>query len=280
MNIRSLLISPRIIAILTISFLSPFLFYFQTNAATTSTGCAITAVGKPQGEKPVCKTSSGTGLPGQPLPSDNPEEIKQALCNDYNVCPTSNSESAPDQDWTLTQLTALWNVVQKIYSSPDYKAYAIGNYTLEVTRAGCYPKGCDDTWGYYAGLAYPSWNTKAGARLVVITDNVPKDGAVAKIEWLIAHEIGHGASGGNVSGELLDCLSCNETAKQILACKSPVSNYSSSSDNEYTAEAISYYMTTAEEVNEGYNGSGGNIKTDFSCIYNAAMTGYFGDVEF
>lgn len=248
----------------------------------TDTACVITRVGEPTTEKPPlpseCLGSGGAGLPGQPLPSDDPAEIKQILCDDYKVCPTvtANAESQPDQDWTLNQLTALWNVVQKIYASPTYKAYAIGNTTLEVTRAACYPGGCDDTMGYYANRSYTSWNAMSGTRLVIATNNVPKDGPMAKIEWLLAHEIGHGASGGSSDGNFLDCLDCNEPSSALKACGEAVSSYASG--GEYVPEAISYYMTAAEEVNS-YNGDD-NMKTDFPCLYNAAKDGFFGGVEY
>lgn len=248
----------------------------------SDTDCLITQVGEPTTEKPPlppeCSDSGGSGLPGQPLPSDDPTEIKRVLCEDYKVCPTvtANASSQPDQDWTLNQLTALWNVVQKIYASDTYKAYAIGNTTLEVTRAACYPGGCDDTMGYYANRAYTSWNAMSGTRLVIATNNVPKDGPMAKIEWLLAHEIGHGASGGSSDGNFLDCIDCNEPTNALKACGEAVSGYAK--DGEYVPEAISYYMTAAEEVND-YNGDD-NMKTDFPCLYNAAKDGFFGGVEY
>lgn len=229
--------------------------------------------------------SAGTGLPGQPLPDGGPEEIKRVLCDDYKVCPTRSSASAPDQDWTLTQLTALWNVVQKIYASPLYKQYAIGNNPLEISRVGCYPGGCDDTNGYFAGMN-SSWASIPESRLVMITNAAPKEGSVEYLEWLIAHEIGHGASGGSADGSPpLNCLTCNTTALELISCGTPVSNYSTTNSEEYVAEAISYYMTNAEAATGGYRGgsvigSTGNMKDDFACLYNAARNGYFDGVEY
>lgn len=229
------------------------------------------------------------GLPGQPLPDGGVAEIATQLCTTYDVCPTENLESPPDEYWSTAQITALWNVVQKIHKSRVYREYAIGNQILEISRSACYPDVnnqpiCgDETWGYFAG-DNPTWGS-VGRRLILITDNVPKNGLNDKLEWLIAHEIGHGASGGNENGDIPDCLACNETAKELIACDTPISSYSLNGDGsinnqEYVAEAISYYMTNAEAVNSDYLGTIGRMEDDFPCLYNAIKEGYFNGVEF
>lgn len=231
--------------------------------------------------------STGTGLPGQPLPSGGIAEISNQLCTTYDVCPTENLFD-PGGEWTLPQITGLWNVVQKIYASPIYRKYAIGSNTIEVTKTSCLPGGCSGYWGYYAGLAdeFSDFHNLSGSRLVIMSSETPNDGPVGLIEWLLAHEIGHGASGGTPEGGLDNCgLACNPPSLKMIACGTPVSTYSTNEQGEivvqeYVAEAISYYMTNAEEVRDNYKGTaGGSMKTDFPCLYNATKE-LFGGVEY
>lgn len=232
-------------------------------------------------------TPPGGGLP---LPSQDVQEVKKKLCTDFHVCPTV-SPQAPDQDWTLAQITALWNVVQKIYESPTYQPYAIGNYTLEITRADCYPqmddngnvfKECDSTQGYYAGQVYPGWGTESNARLIVITNNAPKEEPIGYLEWLFAHEIGHSASGGLPNGGLADSLGGNDAYRAVESCETVVSGYGETNWNENNSEILSAYMTNAEEAKDGYYSPTDkhNLKTDFPCVYNAAKDNFFGGVEY
>ncbi len=227
-------------------------------------------------------SGTGTAPPGQPLPSGDVIVIKEKLCKEYLVCATENIHNQPDQAWTMSQITALWNVVQKIYQSPLYKSLAMGNETLEVTRAGCYPQPngprCDTTWGYFAGHVYTDWNTISGARLVVLTNNVPKDGPVGIQEWVIAHEIGHSAS-------IISVNDGTAPSQPLIDCKQSVSQYAAADvadggHQEYVAEAISYYMTAAEEAHDGYKGPSGNMKQDFPCIYEAAKKQFFDGAEY
>ena len=224
---------------------------------------------------------TGTGLPGQPLPSGGVTEIANKLCSEYKVCPTQNNFN-PGQVWTMPQMKAIWNVVQKIYQSPMYKNYAIGNNTLEITKAACLPSGCQGYWGYYAGLApeFSAFHNIPGSRLIIISSQTPSEGPVSLIEWLVAHEIGHGASGGTSTGGLDNCgLACNPPSQKMLACKTQVSTYATP-PQEYVAEAISFYMTNAEQVRENYNGPvGGSMKNNFPCLYNATRE-IFGGVEY
>jgi hypothetical protein len=256
-------------------------------AATTSTSCAVTEVGDAPGDAPALPSEctqndsgGGTGLPGQPLPSTNVQEIKQVLCLQYKVCPTLSPASPPSGDWTLDQITALWNITQRIYASPTYKALAIGNYTLEIARSGCYPLGCDGTWGYYAGQVYPNWGTKPGARLILITNNANGAGSQATLEWLIAHEIGHSASGGYPDGTLAPALGLNQAYKNVEACGNRVSTYGLGDWNENNSDILAFYMSAAEESNSGYLGAAKNLRIDFPCTYNAVKQYYFGGVEF
>jgi hypothetical protein len=227
-------------------------------------------------------SSPGTGRPGQPLPSNDTAEIKRVMCTDYKVCPTELQipEQRPNSDWTLPQLTALWNVVQRIYESDTYKSLAIGKYTLEVARGRCYPAGCDNTYGYYSGMTRPDWATKPNARLIVITDLSTQQQNPTLMEWLYAHEIGHSASGGDLSGGLTPELGMNEPYRRVAACGEQVSTYGGTNTNENNSEILSFYMTAAEEANAGYFGGAKNLKADFPCTYNAVRDAYFDGVEF
>lgn len=224
--------------------------------------------------------SGGGGLPGQPLPSSDTLQIKNTLCQQYKVCPTESRFQPPNSAWTLPQLTALWSLVQKIYKSPSYKALAIGNYTLEITRAACYPGGCDNTWGYYAGQVYPQWGTVPGARLIVITNNINLAQSQLVMEWLFSHEIGHSASGGLPSGNLGGYLGQNEAYNKVRVCGNVVSNYGYTNWNENNSEILAYYMTAGEEALGGYLGASKNLARDYPCVYNATKQYYFGGVEF
>jgi len=227
-------------------------------------------------------SSPGRGKPGQPLPSDNVEEIKRVLCDDYNVCPSQVrlDGQTPNSDWNLQQLTALWNVVQRIYESETYKALAIGNYKLEISRGKCYPIRCDNTYGFYAGQSYPEWATIPNARLIVITDFGATENNPTLMEWLFAHEIGHSASGGALDGSLTPELGMNEAYRRVAACGETVSGYGARDTNENNSEILAYYMTAGEEANTDYLGSAKNLKADFPCTYNAVKQYYFDGVEF
>ena len=110
------------------------------------------------------------------------------------------------------------------------------------------------------------------------------------MEGLLAHEIGHSASGGTLSGGLAEKLGGNVPYERVLACNEIVSVYGETRynveqdyvrrGNENNSEAIMYYMTAAEETDAGYKGSTKNIKTDFPCTYNALKQHYFDGVEF
>ena len=229
-------------------------------------------------------TGASTGQPGSPLPSQDTEVVKKTLCDQYRVCPTqSPAPYTPDQDWTIDQLTALWNLVQRIYQSPTYKTLAIGNYTLEIARANCYPGGCDGTWGYYAGQIHPAYGNIDNARLITLTDLVPKtitaETPLGVIEWVIAHEIGHSASGGLPDGSLAAELGINQAYRDVEACGERVSDYGHKTWNENNSEILAFYMTAAEEAVQ-YDGPTKNLKADYKCTYEAVKKGYFGGVEF
>lgn len=259
----------------------------SASAASTSTSCAVTKVGSPPGDAPTlpkeCTQEAvepGTGQPGQPLPSSDTAKIKEALCVQYKVCPTESTLQPPSSAWTLDQLTALWNLVQKIYMSPTYKTLAIGNYQLELTRAQCYPGGCDGTWGYYAGQVYPGWGKISGARLIVITDNINLAQSQLVMEWLFAHEIGHSASGGLPDGSLGGYLGQNSAYQAVQSCGSIVSNYGYTNWNENNSEILAFYMTAGEEAIGGYLGPSKNLARDFTCIYNMTKQHYFNGIEY
>ncbi|MBI5045382.1 MAG: hypothetical protein HZC02_05665 [Candidatus Levybacteria bacterium] len=253
----------------------------------SSVGCAVTKVGSPQNDAPSlpkdCSDGTiqpGTGQPGQPLPSNDTTQIKEELCTQYKVCPTESPLQPPNGAWTLAQLTALWNLVQKIYMSPTYKTLAIGNYQLELTRARCYPGGCDNTWGYYAGQVYPGWGKISGARLIVITDNINLAQSQLVMEWLFAHEIGHSASGGLPDGSLAGSLGENSAYKNVQSCGSIVSNYGYTNWNENNSEILAFYMTAGEEAIGGYLGANKNLAQDYTCVYNMAKQHYFNGIEY
>ncbi len=228
----------------------------------------------------VDSPTNGSGRPGEPPPADV-QQMKSKLCNDYKVCPTESGYSPPSNGWTKEQLTALWNVVQRIYASPSYRSLAIGNYILEITRATCYPLACNDgTWGYYAGQVYPQYGTKPNSRLIVITNGINNAGSQLVMEWLFAHEIGHSASGGLPNGGLAGYLGGNEAYRQVERCGEIVSSYGFTNWNENNSEILAFYMTAAEEAIADYRGASKNLKKDFPCTYNAVKQGYFQGVEF
>lgn len=278
-RLKQILVSFTIISL----FLFPQTISMSYAQIAESNEC-VTKVGQPEDEKPVgCDTpSNGSGgRPGQPLPSQDVTVIKQKLCSEYKVCPTENAgTSTPNRAWTLQQLTALWNIVQKIYESPTYKALAIGNYTLEMQRAGCYPGGCDDTWGYYAGQTQPAWARVPGSRLIVITNNIQQAGSLVTMEWLFAHEIGHSASGGLPNGGLAPYLGQNEAYRRVAACGEIISQYGYTNTNENNSEILAFYMTAGEEAIAGYRGPAKNLARDYQCTYNATKSGYFNGVEY
>lgn len=275
-----------IINIILVHFILP-----TTYAQEARSGYCVTKVGTVEGvseDELGCKENTlntnsptvGSGNVGEPPPADV-QQMKSKLCNDYKVCPTESGYSPPSNGWTKEQLTALWNVVQRIYAAPSYRALAIGNYILEITRATCYPLACNDgTWGYYAGQVYPQYGTKPNSRLIVITNDINNAASQLVMEWLFAHEIGHSASGGLPNGGLAGYLGGNDAYRQVESCGEIVSNYGFTNWNENNSEILAFYMTAAEEVIADYRGASKNLKKDFPCTYNAVKQAYFQGVEY
>lgn len=235
-------------------------------------------------------TPSGSGKTGQPLPSQNVQEIKQRLCSEYKVCPTLSTASDPGGDWTLDALTALWNVTQRMYESPSYVNHAIGHGTLEVARANTSPN--DEGWafGVYLDRDYPVYSTIPGSRLINITDRAfASNPSIGYWEWLLAHEIAHSAGAGKPDGNQISNPPSNQTQQNVILCSDVVSQHGTPpatnkqklvSDDENYADSVSFYMTSGEEIVSGYYGGAKNLKTDHPCIYNALKEGYFEGREF
>lgn len=254
------------------------------NPAFGKSTCVVTKVGSPSVSPilPAGCTGSGGGVPGQPFPEGDILVVKDRLCDQYKVCVTMNQEESPaSSDWSMEQLRALWNVVQRIYESPTYTKLAIGNYELEMQRSACIPSSCGAWWGAYLGLTLPSWNTRPNARLITITDGAARDAQSQVIfEWLLAHEIGHSASGGNIDGGLTPELGMNEPYRRVAECNETVSGYGGTNTNENNSEIIAFFMTAAEEATVDYFGQADNLAEDFPCTYRAAKEYYFDGKEF
>lgn len=218
----------------------------------------------------------------QPPPSDI-TELKNKLCNDYNVCPTVSTQSPPSGDWTKDSLTALWNVVQKMASSKTYMKYAIGDKKLEISRVHDHPNAGGWAYGVNINEQTPEYHTLKGSRLIVITDRAFEsfggNPSVPYLEWLLAHEIGHAASYGKGDGTN-GTEPGNDVYNAVLNCHDVVSQYGRDygSDENY-ADSVSFYLTDGEEV-VNYYGDKYNLKEDFPCTYNALKTGYFDNKEF
>lgn len=217
-------------------------------------------------------TGGPTGLPGQPLPSNNPDQIKQVLCQQYRVCPTESRSAAPSQPWSLAELTALWNVAQRIAAAPAYRSLVVGTSGpgIEVQRIRHCPGCADWVQGYQAGTG-TGGSTVPGSSLIYITNNAGPDRGFSTtyLEWLYAHEIGHIAQ-----------FASPASFNAVSNCRQAVSSYGANNGaGENFADAVSFYMTNGESV-QNYQGSSGNLKTDFACIYNALRTNAFGGVEF
>jgi hypothetical protein len=257
-----------------------------TNPNEAKSSCVVTKVGEPKVSPtlpPSC-SGAGSGVPGQPFPEGSTQEVKDRLCSDYKVCVTRNTEESPaSSDWTMDELHALWNVVQRIYESPTYTKLAIGNYELEMQRSACIPqaKDCSKWWGAYSGVTNPAWSTRPNSRLITISDAAAQNAqSIVILEWLFAHEIGHSASGGDLSGGLTPELGMNEAYKRVRDCGEIVSGYGSTDPNENNSEIIAFFMTAAEEATTDYLGSAKNLAQDFSCSYNATRQYYFDGKEF
>lgn len=277
----------------------------QTSATSE---CVNTKVGETDQPTPTpladCKQGSsqpgtapgvpgGGGQPGQPLPSQNPDEIMRVLCSQYKVCPTETDAWKSKNGWTLMQLSALWNIVQKIYESPTYRNYAIGNHVLELTRAGHYTSDPQYSWvwGFHANASFSEYHEIPNSRLIIITDTTNEAGSQKTLEWFFAHEIGHAASYGRNNGEwrpninLYDSSQQNPGYRAVQACGETVSKYGNGSRDENYADTVSYYLTTGEEVTAywgkiAWQKGASNLKVDHPCSYNALKSNYFDGKEF
>lgn len=236
--------------------------YVVNRAEATAVGGGTASAESPGG---------ATGLPGQPLPSSNTIQIKQVLCQQYKVCPTESRNAPPSQAWTLPELTALWNVVQRIYASPAYKNLTIAGPGIEIQRINHCPGCAGWVQGLQAGTG-TGGSTVPGSNLIYITNNAGPDRGLSTtyLEWLYAHEIAHVAGFG---------LSGSGYPSSFASCGQVVSSYGRGSTSENFADAVSFYMTNGEQA-QNYLGGSGNLKADFSCAYNALKDNVFGGVEF
>lgn|SRR3989344_2569117 len=272
-----------------------FLFLLNHAVFAQSSDCVVTKVGTPDASvpKPTCPGETGqqpepeTGRPGQPLPSEDTEDIKRKLCEEYKVCPTEGTVEPPAPGWTLQQLTALWNIVQKIYESPTYKTRAIGNFTLELSRSKSYPGRPDFVWGFHANSGLPNYHVVPNSRLIIVADKVNEAATTGVLEWFFAHEIAHAASFGSELGDWTPSVIGQSPGYQaVLACNEIVSKYGvvGGPDENY-ADTVAYYMTPGEQVTTYYGPTIGdpgdqNLRTDHPCSYNALKENYFNGVEY
>lgn len=219
------------------------------------------------------------GRPVEDLPSENVDDIKEVLCEEYSVCPTLSEESPPAGDWSLDSLKALWNIVQRMYQSPTFVEYAIGDYTLELTRLSTHPSYQGWEYGTYMGHASPSYSTIQNSRLITIFDSAfATNPSVGYWEWLLAHEIAHSAGRGREDGSV--GAPGGPVYDKIITFPA-VSGYGASSPDENQADAVSFYLTRGEEV-VAYFGSSlkPNLKADFPDLYRVLRDGYFDGQEF
>lgn len=226
----------------------------------------------PETEVNTGARSNTVPLPGQEMPQD-PLEIKSVLCQEYRVCPKESTYDPPNSPWTLKQLTALWNVVQRIYASPTYKALVVDEASggIEIQRSGYVtPGGSGTIYGRHVGQRNSNYRTIPNSNLLLITDNANGNNSQGLYEALFAHEIGHISQ------------SWQNAPDRLEGCREPVSTYGrdASSNIENFAEAVSYYMTDGEASRSRYLGPSNNLKIDYPCVYNFLKSNLFGGVEY
>jgi hypothetical protein len=226
--------------------------------------------------------SPGNPPSNEPPPADV-QELKDKLCNDYNICPTISTESPPAGDWTKDSLTALWNVIQRMASSPTYMNYVTGDQKLEISRVHSHPDDGGWAYGVHLDNRSPSYNTIDGSRLIIITDRAFQSfggsPSIPYLEWLLAHEIAHASSYGTKDGGN-GHQPGNPVYQDVINCGEIVSSYGSQyGPDENYADAVSFYLTTGEDV-VNYFGESYNLKQDFPCTYEVLRKGYFNNNEF